>query len=240
MDILKVQGLIGNDLVLYNKIMEAFYIRMSEIDIKSSIFCSIMFGSITMKNSNNCNISIINKCFSNSSLVLNIFLQVLVENSHNIPDNIKKRLEKNLGILLDKDLDQTNKGFMKKCNISAEVSDIINIKKLQIEECQSQIPLEFIFFNTGDAKANCGMIELLQALSNKTEDEENDKDTLYKNFDYFLLKTCNLTLYDCIVISILFFCILTISLFCVLFVKANHLVIYSVFYKFSKIFEKKI
>lgn len=204
-----LSGLLSEDLILYNKIMNAYYDRMNAISASASITCNIIFDNIELKNSNNCTVNIINKCFTNSYLSLNTLLETIIDNLEFISNDIRNRIEKNLGIVLDKGKDQRNKGFMKRCSVSADVSNSVNIKKLIINGCSSKQPLMFNFYNTGDAKANCGIVELLNALSNKVENEE---ELLSSKFDFILNKVFNLTLRDYLYISFLIFFILLVIL----------------------------
>lgn len=206
---LKLSGLLGEDLILYNKIMNAYYDKMNSISATGSISCNITFNKIELKNSNNCTVNIVNKCFTNSYLSLNILLETIIDNLKFISNDIRNRIEKNLGIVLDNTIDQSNKGFIKRCKISSEVSNTVNINTLTINNCVSKLPLSFDFFNTGDAKANCGIVELLNALSNKLE---NEKEDLIDKFDFILNKVFNLRLKDYLYISGILFFILIIIL----------------------------
>lgn len=233
--VVNLSGLLSEDLILYNKIMNAYYDRMNAISASASISCNIIFEKIELKNSNNCSVNIINKCFTNSYLSLNTLLETIIDNLEFISNNIRNRIEKNLGIVLDKNKDQRNKGFMKRCSVNADVSNSINIKKLTINGCNSKQPLVFNFYNTGDAKANCGVVELLNALSNKGENEE---ELLSNKFDFILNKVFNLTLKDYLYISFFFFIILLVIL-----VVTNIIIRLPIIFKYStgiNIIEKKM
>lgn len=211
-----MEGVFGDDLILYNKIMNAFYDKMNSIDLLSSISCNVEINKIVLKNSRNCSINIINKCFTNSNLSLNILLEAIIENSDFLSVETKKRLEKNLGIVLDKKIDQRNSGFMKRCNVSAEVTNNIIVGTLNIDNCNSDIPLNFEFYNTGDAKANCGMVEVLNSLGKK---EVNEDELLTDRYDFILNKVFFLNLKDYFYILIILFFILCI----IIFIKKNYL-----------------
>lgn len=207
--VVNLSGLLSEDLILYNKIMNAYYDRMNAISASGSISCNIIFDNIELKNSNNCTVNIFNKCFTNSYLSLNTLLETIIDNLEFISSDIRNRIEKNLGIVLDKGKDQRNKGFMKRCSVNADVSNSVNVKKLIVNGCNSKQPLLFNFYNTGDAKANCGIVELLNALSNKVENEE---EILSNKFDFILNKVFNLRLKDYLYISLLLFIILLVIL----------------------------
>jgi hypothetical protein len=233
--VINLSGLLSEDLILYNKIMNAYYDRMNAISASASITCNIIFDNIELKNSNNCTVNIINKCFTNSYLSLNTLLETIIDNLEFISNDIRNRIEKNLGIVLDKTKDQRNKGFMKRCSVNADVSNSVNIKKLTVNGCNSKQPLMFNFYNTGDAKANCGIVELLNALSNKVE---NEQEVLSSKFDFILNKVFNLTLKDYLFISLLLFLILLVIL-----VVTNMIIRSPIIFKYKtglNIIEKKI
>lgn len=205
-------GILKEDLELFQKIINTFYQKLEAINVKSSILCSIVIENIEMKNINNCSIIILNKCITNNSISLNILLGAIIDNIKFIPENIKERLEKNLGVILNPNIDQSGKGFLKRCSVDANVSNKITIEKLIINGCEGESPLKFQFINSGNAQANCGMVELINALSKKTDNEENDENLIYQKFDFLLGKVLNLNLTDLMFFLIIFSVILFIIL----------------------------
>lgn len=193
--VIDLTGLIAEDVTLYNKILDAYYTKMYEVSASSLIHCNIKINNIELKNSNNCNISVNNKCFSNSFLSLNILIETIIESLEFISDNIRNRIEKNLGIILEPGADQSDSALMKRCNIESQVSNSIKVGTLVIKNCFGQQPLSFEFYNTGDAKANCGIVELIKSLSTKIDEEETDN-TLAAKFDFVLNKVFSLKLLD--------------------------------------------
>ncbi|QKE44598.1 putative S-S bond formation pathway protein substrate [Yalta virus] len=191
--VLDLSGILYDDIILYNKILDAYYVKMNEVTVSSLISCNIRIQDITLKNSNNCIINIVNRCFTNSFISLNVLIETIIESLEFISDDIRNRIEKKLGIVLKLGEDQSKSHLMQRCNISSEVTNSINVQRLVIQNCNSQKPLNFDFYNTGDAKANCGIVELLQALSDKDGEKEEN---LNNKFDFILNKVFNLNLTD--------------------------------------------
>lgn len=209
-NVLDLGGLFADDLALYNKIISAYYVKLSSISASALVSCNITINDVELKNSNNCSINIVNKCYSNSFLTLNTLLETIIENLEFISDDIRNRIEKNLGIVLDTSINQSDKGFIKRCNAYASVSNSINIKKLSINNCNSGQPLVFDFYNTGDAKVNCGIVELVNALSNK--DKSTEEGDIGNKYDFILNKVFGLNLEDYIYLVLISFLILLIIL----------------------------
>lgn len=208
-DTINLEGLFGDNLILYNRIINDFYSRILKINTTSSINCNVLFDKIELKDSFNCNINVINKCISNNSNSLNIFLKTLIDNKKFMSDDIVKKIEKNLGINLDISADQqVNSGFMKRCNISSNVSNIIVIKNLIIKNCTGIVNSTFLFYNTGDVNSNCGINELINAISNK------DKQTKKNDLNYYLNKVLFFNIKD--IFILIFF--ITIILLVVLLI----------------------
>jgi hypothetical protein len=192
-DKLDLRGVFGGDIILYNRILEDYYNEMLKTTFTSSIYCGVRINHTSMKESKFCDITITNKCFTNSTLALNTLLKVIIRNAVFFSKTIQDRLEKNLGIVLDPNIEQDNTGFMQRCNISASVTNTIEINQLEIENCQgtSSLPVKFSFYNTGDAKANCGIIELINAFGKKS-DNESDEDL----YVYYLNRVFGMNLSD--------------------------------------------
>lgn len=207
--VVDLTGILSEDIILYNRILDAYYVKMNEISVAALISCNIKIDNIELKNSNNCIINVVNRCFTNSYLSLNILLETIIESLEFISDDIRNRIEKNLGIILKPGLDQSGSPFMQRCNISSEVSNTIKVQRLVIQNCIGQQPLNFDFYNTGDAKANCGIVELLQALSDKGEEEQEN---LSAKFDFILNKVFNLNLSDYLYIVCLTIFVLVVIL----------------------------
>lgn len=203
-----LRGVFGGDIILYNRILEDYYDEMLKSSFASSIYCGVRINSISMKGSRYCNIDIVNKCFTNSDLALNTLLKVIIRNASLFSDTLQDRLEKNLGIVFDPDLIQDNIGFIHRCKVSASVTDNIEVNRLEVDNCQgtSSLPIEFSFYNTGDAKANCGIVELLNAFGNKRYNEkEEDVYVYYLNRVFGLNLRDVLTIICVVLILICFF-----------------------------------
>lgn len=225
---INLEGLIGSDLEFYNRIMNDFYSRILKINTSTNVNCSIIIDNISLKNSNNCNIELINKCFSNVKNSLNILLKTLIDNKKYMSKDIKERLEKNLQIDLDKNIeDQPN--LLQNCNVSASVSDIIYIQELIIENCTGLNNSKFLFYNTGDANTNCGIVEIINAISKKQDQ------TTVKQYEYYLNKFLFLNIYDIlIIVFIVFLIILTLLIMNIIFNNSKiHVNSYKYYKKFN-------
>lgn len=175
MSVIELSGLISDDLILYNRIINMFYKKMNSVSLTGLVNCDILIDKIILQNSNNCRINIVNQCLLNSQISLTIFLETLIDNKDFMSENTIKKIEKYMGVVLNKTIDQNNTGFMKRCNISSDLSNSIKVKQLVIKNCYGETPLNFDFYNTGDATANCGFIELLNAVGKTDIDEEEKK-----------------------------------------------------------------
>lgn len=200
---INLEGLLGNDLIFYNRIMTDFYSRILKINTTTDINCNINIDKITLRNSNGCNIEVINKCFVNMKNSLNILLKTLVDNKKYMTENIKKKIEKGLNINLDINIDN-QPDLLKQCNLSASVSNDIIVKELFINNCIGTS--KFLFYNTGDANTNCGMVEIINAISNKKDQIES------KEYEYYLNRFLFFNINDLLTIICIIFIIIVIIL----------------------------
>jgi hypothetical protein len=199
MNEINLEGLIGSDLDFYNRIMTDFYSRIMKLNTATSVNCDIEIDKISLKNSNNCTIEIINKCFSNSKNSLNILLKTLVDNKLFMTKKIKEKIEKGLQIDLDKNI-ENQPNLLQNCNVSANTSNIITINELFIKNCTGNNNSKFLFYNTGDANTNCGIVEVINALSTKQEPSFEQKE-----YEYFLNKVFGFNLNDLLTILFITF-----------------------------------
>lgn len=226
-----LQALIKEDNIIYNNIMNRFYQKLLEINSKTKSVCNIIIDNIKIENSRNCNLLLLNKCISNNQNSLNLLLESLIEATELLPFHIKYRLEQNLDIVLSKDVEQSDRGFMKKCNISAESVNLIKINNLYIGECFSDKPLDFLFYNTGDVNVNCGSVEILNALSKKTEQQDDEDKKVY-----FLHKVFGLTIEDNLFIIFLFVFIFISAMIVTFSFLYKYLIIYKYSFKNKRFF----
>lgn len=203
MSVVELSGLISDDYILYNRIVNMFYQKMDSMSLTGAINCNVSIDSMVLENTNNCRINILNKCLLNSNISLKIFLNTLIENLEFIPENTQKKIEKYMGVVLNSSVDQNNIGFMKRCNLYTNVSNSIRVKNLIIRNCYSKIPLNFDFYNTGDASANCGIIELLNAISKDDVDEEEKRYELESIFGLNLNDWFNFFIILCILTCVI-------------------------------------
>lgn len=225
-------GLIGNDYIFYNQLMSRYYNKISQIQTQTNLSCNIIFNSIILKKSSNCFIRIENKCHSNQEVGLNLLLNTLYEMTPYMSKELRKKFEEKLEIDFLQPIETSStKGFMKRCNAVSNVSNLIQIDKLNIQNCSSDLPLQFTFYNTGDARSNCGIVEILHAMSTgKIEEEETD----IKKQNHVLDKVFGMKFEDllivCVIVSL---CFIIIFLIYVFFLKGKkHLLSYT--YWFSK------
>lgn len=211
---INLEGLLGNDLIFYNRIMNDFYNRILQINTSTSVNCNINIDKMYLKNSNNCNIEIVNKCFSNIRNSLNILLKTLVDNKQYMSDDLRSRIEKGLQIDLDINIDK-QPNLLKNCNLVASIENNIIIKELIIENCSSINNSKFLFYNTGDANTNCGMVEIINAISKKKDQKEQ------KEYEYYLNKFLFLNLFDILTLIIIMFITICIIILINIFVYRN-------------------
>lgn len=201
MDYINLLGLSYKNLLLYNNIMRTFQNYLLKIDVTTQVNCNIIFKKINILDSHNCNLRIENKCSSNKEISFNLFLKAIKENEKIMSVEQKQKLEKGLGVKISDINISSNEGFIKKCKIYASIANEINVKELTVTHCVSSFPLDFIFFNTGSADANCGIVEFINSLG-ETEAKSSEED-----YVKILTKILNLTLKDyiyiiCILLSI--------------------------------------
>lgn len=211
---INLEGLLGNDLNFYNRIMNDFYNRILKINTSTSVNCNINIDKVYLKNSNNCNIEIINKCFSNVRNSLNILLKTLVDNKQYMTEDLKNRIEKGLQIDLDISIDN-QPNLLKNCNLSASVENNIIIKELVIENCLNTNNSKFLFYNTGDANTNCGMVEIINAISKNKDQKEK------KEYEYYLNKFLFLNIFDILTLIIIMFITVCIIILINIFIYKN-------------------
>lgn len=211
---INLEGLFGNDLIFYNRIMTDFYNRILKINTSTNVNCNINIDKIYLKNSNNCNIEVVNKCFSNVKNSLNILLKTLVDNKQYMSEDLRKRIEKGLQIDLDVTIDK-QPNLLKNCNLTASVENNIIIKELIIENCLSTNNSKFLFYNTGDANTNCGMVEIINAISKNKEQKE------VKEYEYYLNKFLFLNIFDILTLILLMFIIVCIIILINIFTYKN-------------------
>lgn len=226
---INLKGLINEDLYLYERIMNSYYNKISKITTISRINCDIKVNSIILNNTKNCIINLKNKCFSNVSNSLNLLIETIIENEKHMSLPMKIKLEKYLGISFDQVNNNESSDIYQRCNAFAGVTNLISVRELEIDNCNSFKPLEFNFYNTGDASANCGIIDLSNALgSNLVEEEDNVR----KKFNLFLNKVLNFNLYDLFVLILIIFIIFSLLTILYTIFKRTKNIIY--IYRFKK------
>lgn len=226
---INLKGLLNQDLFFYERVMNSYYNKISKISTVSNINCNITLNSVILNNSKNCIINLKNKCFSNVSNSLNLFIETLIENQEFMSLEIKIKLEKHLGISFEEVNNNENSTINQRCNSFAGVSNIISVRELEIDNCTSFKPIEFNFYNTGDASANCGIIEFSNALGTSLQSEEEDN--VRKKFDIFLNKVLNFNLNDLIILIFIIFVVFSLMILLYVFYKNTKHIIYIYRYK---------
>lgn len=200
-------GIADTDLDIYNKIMKTYFSKLGQLSTKAQINCLIEFKNINIRNSKNCNVSIINECYEGTENSLNLLLLSIYENRDFISFELMKKIEKGLGVTISEETN-VNSDFFKKCNAFSSVSNQIRIGELKIDNCFSDLKngLEFVFYNTGSANSNCGVMELINSMNNEnTEKPYNNNISLSSIF--------NLNLFNILVIITILFVIFMILYF---------------------------
>lgn len=222
-------------LLLYNRISNTFYRKLSQIEANSRIKCEIKFKKAELNLGKNCNVRIINKCVANADIAFRLLIESIKEDLPNMTKQERKIIKEELGIeedvYFEDDIPFQNEGELTiytKCKAFAEVDNSIYIKNLLIEYCESEIPLYFEFINSGSAMANCGLNEFSRVLferfrntDGKNEENENK-----------IVKFLNITIYD------IFFKIL-IFLLILFIIYLLGIMIISVFKRFNIIYYSK-
>lgn len=201
-------------LSIFDNIYNNFLNKLSRYQSSVTSNCSIKIENIKSSIVNNCNIFIINKCVANSESTFAILNQCIAEELLLLNETTRKNIERELNITAEEINNNIKKGYIEECYASAEVDANINIKELIINNCYSlnNVPVKFVFLNSGSASANCGIFKLNNALSNINETSDN----IYKDrqLKFFL----NLSYNDYFYILIIFFGIFFIGFILLLFI----------------------
>lgn len=173
-------------LLLFDRITNIFYKKLSTIDINSKINCSIEFKNANLHLSNNCNVNVINKCISNESISFRLLLESIQEALPMMSEKDRRIIHERLGINENTDIGKAiddkndNPGvvptIVEKCNAYAGVDNRIYINDIEILSCEASVPMYFKFINTGSATANCGLSELSKTLVELNNSKEKEKE----------------------------------------------------------------
>lgn len=211
---INLRGLLGRDLILYNKLINNYYNRLADLNVTTNVYCDISINRIQLKNVKNCSVSIINKCHSSSTTSINVLLTALIDLKDEIDPSMRKRMEEKLGIDFNKSASELEEAdFIQRCKVSSSINNTIRIEELIVDDCVSTLPLEILFYNTGSAESNCGMVEIMNSISN------NESEEIENNIRYQLIKLLSFTNLDLITIVCLLITILFIVVICVVAVK---------------------
>ncbi|CCU55542.1 S-S bond formation pathway protein substrate (Cop-F9L) [Adoxophyes honmai entomopoxvirus 'L'] len=144
-------------ITIFNDVYTRFVDKLNRIGSTTSINCNIDIGKISTSNINNCNIILSNKCVSNEITSFSLLLQSLGEVMLLLPEDRKNQLENLLGISTEDIVNESDTGFIQQCRAQAIVDNSINIGKIEINNCYSRNPVDFLFLNSGSAESNCGI-----------------------------------------------------------------------------------
>jgi hypothetical protein len=184
-------------LTIFNDIYTRFLSKLNRFVRTTNINCSINVKSITTKNISNCNIIFSNKCVSNELTTFTLLLQSIGEVLLLLPNDRRESIELRLGLTAEEIVNEEDKGFIHECNVQASVINDINIGDIVLENCASNVPLEFLFLNAGSVDTNCGMRFLSDALINN--------DTVDPITNHYLTHLFNLSLFDYMTLFIIIF-----------------------------------
>ncbi|AAG02949.1 hypothetical protein AMV243 [Betaentomopoxvirus amoorei] len=149
---------------IFNDVYTRFIDKLNRISSTTNINCNININEIRTSNINNCNIVLSNKCVSNEITSFTLLLQSLGETMLLLPEDRRTQIENILGISTDDIINENDTGFINNCRASAVVDNSINIGTIEINDCYSNFPTDFLFLNAGSADANCGIKYISDAL----------------------------------------------------------------------------
>ena len=194
-------------LTIFNDIYTRFLDKVNRITRNTNITCSIDIGKITTSNIYNCNIVLLNKCISNELTTFSLLLESLGEVMLLLPEAQRNVLENRLGVTTDEIISEEDKGFIQNCRAEASVDNSINIGTIQINNCSSNLPTDFLFSNVGSVESNCGLKTLSDILLENNDGSNNIYGLKYlfnlSLFDYLLIVTI-------IILSYLLFIFITL------------------------------
>lgn len=171
--------------LLFDRISNIFYKKLSNISIESNINCDIAFKNVNVNLGKNCNVRMVNKCVANASVSFRLLLESIQESLSFMSEYEKKIIKEKLGITEDTVIDEKleflyypEPNIVTKCKAYADVDNSIYVYDLDIGHCESDVPLYFEFINAGSATANCGFKELTTVMieeMNKNREKNTEK-----------------------------------------------------------------
>ncbi|CCU55847.1 S-S bond formation pathway protein substrate (Cop-F9L) [Choristoneura biennis entomopoxvirus] len=175
---------------IFNDIYTRFIDKLNRISNTTNINCNIDINEIRTRNINNCNIVLSNKCVSNEITSFTLLLQSLGEVMLLLPEDRRTQIENILGLKTEDIINENDIGFIHDCTTNAIVDNNINIATIEINNCYSRFPTDFLFLNAGSADSNCGIKYISDALLKLDERQpELSLQLLFniKMFDYIVI-----------------------------------------------------
>jgi len=221
-------GIEKENLILYEKVMKDYFFKLGELSNNSNITCQVFISNLKVLSSKNCNVSILNDCKSNSSNSLNLLIRSIYENKNLMSDKLLKKIEKNLGVeLTEANITNTENVIYRKCDVSAEVNNRIEIDELVIKNCIFDEPMNFFFYNTGSVQANCGITEFISSITKEPSVSQKEKES--ENLE--IQSIFDLSLSNILTILLTVFIMLVVFIIIKMYVKQGKLRIYQATYK---------
>ncbi|CCU56466.1 S-S bond formation pathway protein substrate (Cop-F9L) [Mythimna separata entomopoxvirus 'L'] len=183
---------------IFNDIYTRFLDKLNRISASANINCGIDIGKIETSNITNCNIILSNKCTSNEITSFTLLLQSLGEVMLLLPELRRIEIENILGIKTEDIIAENDVGFIQDCKVQAIVDNNINIGIIEINNCFSTRPIDFLFLNSGSVESNCGIKYISDALLNIDERQQQlTLELLFRlgMFDYILILSVIILLY---------------------------------------------
>ncbi|ABJ08927.1 hypothetical protein CRV036 [Nile crocodilepox virus] len=147
------------DLVVANYLRRlALYAGVARSD------CAIHVGEIRGRLGGNCRVRLVNKCNSNAAVSFALLLESLEEVLDLAAPADKRAIGRSLGVDFDTFRSRTT-DLERRCRAEADLRNDLDVQTIHLGECDSPVPLEFQFVNSGSAVANCGLAAVFRALS---------------------------------------------------------------------------
>ena len=125
--------------------------------------CIIKINSITIGETNNCNITFANKCSSSSSASIKSVVDSISKVLNKLTDKQREHaaayFTTSIGVQTTKEtLDNSIKTYLTNtCNSKAYIDNEIIIKDFYYQKCSASKSTDLTFINTGQATANCAI-----------------------------------------------------------------------------------
>ncbi|QGT48841.1 ORF046 [Saltwater crocodilepox virus] len=161
--------------------------------------CAIHVGEIRGRLGGNCRIRLVNKCNSNAAVSFTLLLESLEEVLDLVAPADKRAIGRRLGVDFDTFRSQTT-DLERRCRAEAYLSNDLDVQTIHLGECDSPVPLEFQFVNSGSAVANCGLAAVFRELAKRETGAPVQARVPVERAEYWLVAAAFLAVAACLLV----------------------------------------